>query len=101
MWSSACRRSPGRSAHWFLSERDLSGEATLYPRHDGAAEQAARLHAQHGDDDAERDREFHLASNHRNVGTGKVLDNADGEAADHGAARAGQSADDRAGKAVK
>src|SRR5258707_15572522 len=45
---------------------------TLHPSGDGPAEQAARLHSQHHDDDEERDGELELPAHIRNESAGKI-----------------------------
>src|SRR5712692_4365641 len=74
---------------------------TLHPAHDGSAEQPARLHQQHGDDQEERDGELQLAAEIGDEGPGDVLDHPDREAAHHGTPRAGEAADHRGGEAVQ
>src|SRR3954452_5164471 len=71
------------------------------PQHGGAAEETARPEDENHDDHDQRDGELELAPDHRDVGPGEVLHDADGKAPDHRAAGARQPAEDGAGESVE
>src|SRR5215469_11368539 len=60
--------------------------------HNGPAEQTGGFDDEDGDDQRKRDRQFQLIADAWNVGAGKILEDADQEAADHGPERTCQSA---------
>src|SRR5207247_4498720 len=68
------------------------------PPDDGAAEEAARLHQEHEDDQDQRHGQPQIGPDEADVRPGEVLDHTDQEASEDGAAGARESAEGRRGE---